>query len=57
MIRRIHILGASGSGTTTLDEHWQRVFRVHTLIQTTTSGYRLTHPTPNSENGPSVNNS
>ena len=57
MIHRIHILGASGSGTTTLGRALAGVSSVRTLIQTTTSGYRLTHPIPISENVPSVSNS
>ena len=39
------------------DEPWQHVSTIPIAIQTTTSGYRLTHHLPNSENGQYANNS
>jgi adenylate kinase family enzyme len=57
MIHRIHILGASGAGTTTLGRALAARLQVLTSIQTITSGYRLTHHLPTSENVPSVNDS
>jgi adenylate kinase family enzyme len=55
MIHRIHILGASGSGTTTLGRALAERLQSPHLTRTTTSGYRLTPHLPTSENVPSVN--
>ena len=57
MIHRIHILGASGSGTTTLGRALATRLQCPRPIQTTTSGFLLIPPTPTNENIPNVNDS
>ena len=56
MVKRIHILGASGSGTTTWDEPWLSVSTMLTLIPTIISGCLLIHRFVNHVPSQNVNN-